>query len=180
MTSSNLLNRTPTDVNPLQPTKFLLSFSRIPNVQYFCQRVNLPGINADSAPFENMIKDLKVAGTKISYDDLRVDFMLDEALQGWLDLHTWFRSFAAPTGFAERNQLSALQGPFVKNTTKRPYSDATLVILNNVNIPTIRVNFYDVFPLSLSSIDFDTELGAENIMTGSGTFHFDYYDFQAA
>ena len=177
---TSITSRTPGDVNPLQPTKFLLSFSRIPTIQYFCQKVNLPGINGTSAPFENMIKDLRVAGTKIEYGDLVVDFMLDEALAGWLELHTWFRSFAAPTGFTERNRLSALQESFVKNTTKRPYSDATLVILNNVNIPTLRVNFYDVFPVSLSSVQFDTESSAENILTGSGHFHYDYYDFQTA
>lgn len=173
----SVLNRTPADVNPLQPTKFLLSFARIPTVQYFCQKVNLPGVRMDDAAFPTPFKDLKVAGTKLNYEDLKVNFIIDEGMVGYQEMYSWFRSIGDPTGFAERKALSALAEPFVSNPDKKQYSEGTLIILNNVNIATIRVQFHNVYPISLSGIEFDTTEGAENIITGTAEFYFDYYEF---
>ena len=39
----------PTNTNVLQQNKFLLTFTRIPNVQYFCQVVALPGLTLGEA-----------------------------------------------------------------------------------------------------------------------------------
>lgn len=174
------LDRTPTDLNLLQPSKYLFSFARIPTVQYFCQEIELPGITMGDAPFSTPFHDLQAPGGKISYDDLEITFLIDESLQGWQELHAWFRAMAAPTGFDERNRLSALQSPSVTNATKRGYTDATLIILNNLNNPTIRVQFYDCFPVSLGKIQFSTTAGATTVLTGSATFKFDYFDFVAA
>ena len=44
-----VLTRAPQNTNYLQPSKFLLSFDRMPTVQYFCQEVNLPGVSMGQA-----------------------------------------------------------------------------------------------------------------------------------
>lgn len=171
------LNRTPADLNQLQASKFLISFARIPTVQYFCQQVNLPGMSMSDASFNTPFKDLKSSGNKLMYDELDMEFLVDETLTGWQEMHAWFRSMAAPTDFFERVRLAQIQNSFVENANKRPYSDATLIVLNNLNIPTIRVQFYNCFPVSLSGIKFDVTQGADDVLTSSASFYFDSFEF---
>lgn len=170
-----VITRTPDNTNFLQPTKFLLTFSRIPEVTYFCQEVNIPGMSIPNIQVPSPMLDYHVAGNKITYNQFSIRFMVDEKLQSWKNIHDWFRSMAAPTGFQERNTLSAIQNQY--NQSKlTSYSDATLSILTNLNNPSMRVNLYSLFPISLSDIQFDTTLSADHIITADATFMVEYFD----
>ena len=41
---TNLSQTQPTNLNQLNIVSFEVNFSRLPNVQYFCQRVNIPAV----------------------------------------------------------------------------------------------------------------------------------------
>lgn len=171
------LTRNPQNTNLLQPTKFLLSFSRIPDTQYFCQAVNIPGINGSQIPVSSPGLDYYVAGNKISYNNLNVTFILDEEMLSWRNIHKWFRSFASPEGTIERNSLSTIQNHGNgKSSAMNPYSDASLNILTNLNNSNFRIEFYNLFPISLSDVQFDTRLSAEETMTADATFVFEYFN----
>lgn len=171
------LSRTPGDVNLLQASKFQLSFSRIPTVQYFCQIANIPGVSMGGAPFETPFRDMKVPGDKLDYEELKIEFLLDEKLAGWQELYAWLRSMGSPKSFEERAKLSTLENSFVRNANKRSYSDATLIVLNGLNNPVLRVQYYNTFITTLSGIEFDTKVSTDDVLTGKASFYFDYYDF---
>jgi hypothetical protein len=170
------ITRAPQNTNLLQPTKFLLSFDRIGTSQFFCQTVNLPGISLGSAPINTPVADIYAPGNKITYDELSISFLVNEDVQTWQDIHSWFRSIASPEGFSERNRLSDMQNQFSKNKQKN-YSDATLTILSGLNNPLLRIQFFNAFPTSLSGIEFDTTKSADTIITASANFRFDYFNF---
>ena len=90
------LNRTPQNTNLLQPTKYLLVFDRLPTVTFFCQSVNIPGINLGQAPLQTPTLDIFAPGNKITYNPFNIHFLVDEKLLSWQELHTWFRSIASP------------------------------------------------------------------------------------
>lgn len=171
-------NRTPQNTNFLQPTKFLFQLDRIASGQFFCQSVNIPSINLGKAPINFPGLDVNAPGTKLEYGDFTMRFLIDENLQSWKDLHSWFRAIAAPTGTEERNYLTAVQNTY-KNT-KTAYSDGTLTILTALNNNNIRVSFFNMFPISLSEIQFDTSLSADDTITADATFAFDYFDITTA
>jgi hypothetical protein len=177
-TSMTALTRTPQNTNLLQPTKYIMTFSRLQNVQYFCQSVNIPGMQLGSAPINFPGLDVNAPGTKMMYNQLAMTFLVDEAMKSWQDIHSWFRSIAAPTGTNERNRLSSIQNERV--TGPKVYSDATLTVLSALNNPLFRVHYYNCFPISLSDIQFDTKLSADDIITADGIFLFDYFDFETA
>ena len=81
------LNRNPENTNLLQPTKFLLTFSRITTTQYFCQSVNVPSISLGEVQRDTPFLDLYSPGTKLSYDPLDISFIIDEDLQSWKNLY---------------------------------------------------------------------------------------------
>ena len=174
-----VLTRTPQNTNPLQPTKYLLTFSRLPNVQYFCQAVNLPGISVGQAPINFPSVDVYAPGNKITYNNFNVDFIVDEPLKTWIELYNWFRSFSSPNGEEERNRLSVIQNQG-KPTTKPWYSDATLTILSGLNNPIIRIQYKNVFPLSISDIKFDSTQSADTILTATATFRYQSYNYLTA
>ena len=171
------ITRIPQNTNYLQPTKYLLTFDRIGTVQYFCQAVNIPGVSIGQAPINTPSADVYAPGNKISYNQLNVDFAVDEKLDTWRQIHDWFRSIAAPESFSERKRLTNIQNQY--RTGGLPsYGDATLTVLNNLNNPTLRVKFVNVFPISLSDIQFDTKMTADDIVYATATFVFDYHVFE--
>jgi hypothetical protein len=171
-----VLTRTPANTNYLQPTKFLLVFDRIPNIQYFCQAVNIPGVNGGQTPISFPTIDVFSPGNKLTYNNFNVTFTVDEALLTWQEMYNWFRSFASPDGFEERNRLTAIQNSY-KSQGFKQMSDATLTILNNLNNPTIRVQFANMFPVSLSDLQFDTKMSADDIITADVTFVYEQFTF---
>ncbi len=178
----NVLTRTPENTNYLQPTKFLLTFSRIPNATWFCQSVNIPGMSVGQAPINFPSVMVYSPGNQIIYNNFNMTFNVNEDLQSWIDLHDWFRSFASPDGTDERNLKTQLQNqyntPTVQNSkSKLHYSDATLTVLSALNNPIVRVEFTNMFPVSLSDIYFDTKRSAEDIITADATFVYDQFKF---
>lgn len=171
-----VLERTPENTGFLQPTKFLLTFDRIPNVTYFCQEANIPGLSLPAIVVPSPALDYHLAGNKLSFSMFNIKFMIDSNVDSWKNIYEWFMSIASPHGTDERNALTALQNQY-KNTSFPQYSDAVLTVLSNLNNPILRVHLVGLFPVSLSDIQFDTTLSADHIMTADATFSVKYFDF---
>ena len=56
------------------------------------------------------------------------------------------------------------------------YSDAFLMILSNKNNPIIEVNFHNVFPTSLSALDFSQDATDVEYLTASAEFSYQVYE----
>ena len=164
------LNRNPQNTNLLQPTKYLLNFKRIETVQYFCQSVNVPSIKLGELSRATPFLDLYSPGTKLDYSLLDIEFIVDEELQTWKNLYNWFTSIADPNGFEKRTYKEELQ-------RSEHFSDATLTILSNLNNPVLRINFNNLFPVSMGDINFDTRLSADNLITVAATFRYESYSY---
>ncbi len=95
----SVLTRTPQNTNFLQPTKFLLTFSRIQDTQYFCQQINLPGISLGDVIRQTPFLDLYSPDTKLNFTPLTISFTLDEELASWKNLYDWMISIANPESF---------------------------------------------------------------------------------
>jgi len=169
-----VLERTPKNVNFLQPNKFQLNFSRLPNMQYFCQSVNIPGVSLAEVPRNTPFVDIYSPGEKLIYEILNVTFIVDEHLQSWIELHDWMRAMTFPTEFEEYKDLSKLSK--FSNKAMPQFSDGQLTVLSNQNTPTFRFKFVDCFPISISSIVFSSTDSPETVMTADASFRFSYYD----
>jgi hypothetical protein len=172
------LTRTPQNTNYLQPSKFILSFDRIPSVQYFCQEANLPGVSMGKAAINTPLLDIYSPSNKLDYSAFNIAFTINEGATDWQELYNWFLSMATPTGLEERVRLSNIQSN--RNSGSKAFSDATLTILSALNNPLIRVRFINTFPTSLSDLQFDTKASADDIITATASFNYDYFTFETA
>lgn len=172
-----ILERNPTNVNPLQPNKFQLNFSRTPTMQFFCQAISVPGISLSEIPRNTPFVDLYSPGEKAIYDVLNVTFVVDEELKSWLEIHNWIRALTFPKDFQEYRDLERMS-KYVGNTQRPQYSDASLTFLSSSYTPTWRFKFFDCFPTSISAFVLSAQEGPENIITADATFRFAYYDVE--
>lgn len=173
------LTRNPTNQNFLQPNKFTLNFSRLPNTQFFCQSVSVPGISLSEIAQNTPFVDLYIPGEKAIYDLLNVTFYIDEELVAWREIHDWIRAMTFPTEYAEYRELARLN-KFVSSErdAKPQFSDASVVLLSSSNYPYYRFNFHDVFPTSISTFIMNTQDDPSTIITADATFRYTYYDVE--
>ena len=165
---SKLTDSQPTNLNQLNVVSFDLSFSRLPNVQYFCQRISLPtvvlGETHEASPFMNTALE----GDTLTYEAMSLSFILDEDLQNYIEIYNWMTALGFPREYA---QFAALkQESSGSQDTK--YSDLDIILHTNKSNPNYRVKFTDVFPTSLSSIMFDSTPTGMDPIAVDATFNF--------
>lgn len=176
-----VLTRNPINPNPLQPNKFQLNFSRLPNVQFFCQNVDIPGISLAEIAIPTPFVEMYSPGEKAIYDIFNVTFIVDERMESWREVHDWIRAMTFPKEYEEYVRLNKLNRNVGFSSSKSPqFSDATLTVLNSSNRPNIVVRFHDMFPVTLSSIVLSASDTPENILTADVSFRYTYYDIEIA
>jgi hypothetical protein len=176
----NAITNNPQNTSPLQPTKYLLSLDRIGSVKYFCQEINIPGMSLPEIKVATPFLDLSSPGTKLNYNTLSISWIVDGSLDSWKQIYLWMYSIASPKGYGERNRLSQKQNVYkTLNQTHpiNPFSDGILTVLSGLNNPVLKIQFYDLFPTNLSDINFDVKQSAEDVITGTATFAYDYFEF---
>ena len=166
---SKLTESQPTNLNQLNVVSFDVSFSRLPAVQYFCQRISLPtvvlGETNEPTPFLN----IPVEGDTLTFEAMSLSFIVDEDLQNYISIYNWMTALGFPRDYA---QFAILKEPGAANQTDSKYSDLTIVLHTNKSNPNYRIRFTDCFPTSLSSIQFDsTPTGMDPIVVDT-TFNF--------
>ena len=87
--------------NFLSPTGFKFSLEKAPKVDFFANSVNIPGINLGVAVQSTPLKDLMIPGDKLVYNDFSIQFMVDENMENYLEIHDWMRGLGYPESMAE-------------------------------------------------------------------------------
>lgn len=174
-----VLNRNPSNPNMYQPNKFQLNFSRVPNIQYFCQMITLPGISTSEIPVNNPFVELYSPGEKAIYDVLNITFLVDMELKAWLEIHDWLRALTFPYEYEEYQNLGQLNRFTSAAKSKLPqFSDGSVTLLSASNKPYFKFNFVDLFPIALSGFTVSATDSPETVITADATFRFTYYDVE--
>src|SRR6056300_947294 len=194
MTTINSLSRQPTAQDYASPTQFKFSIIKLPKVEYFCTSVNIPGITLGSTSQPTPLKSIPVPGDNLTYDTLTMNFMVDENLENYQEIHGWLVGLGFPRDYSEfRNLVSSGSDRFpaknqsisteigkVKYGTPNvggTYSDATLTVLTSKNNPQLEVRFRNVFPTSLTGLDYNQQATDVEYLTATVSFNYEIYDF---
>ena len=195
MTITNSYTRQPTKFDYAEPTKFKFTIIKLPKVEFFVTTANLPGISLGVAEQITPLKDIPLPGDRLQYDTLNVQFLVDENLENYREIHGWLTGVGFPKNY---EQFQVLQGagtdrfPSTQNvgTSKELgeikkatqdegglYSDATLFVLTSKNNSNLEIRFRDLYPISLSGLDFNQQATDVNYLTASVTFEYKIYEF---
>ena len=181
--SHEVLNR-----NYLSPLKFDFSVDRLPNVNFFVQSVNIPGITISALQQGTPFSDIPWHGDKVQWEDLNVSFKVDENLRNWYEIFKWMNGLGFSQNLGQFNDLKTGQDTNLDGEKRSPlppvgkighiFGQATLLVRSSTQNPILAVNYKDVFPVSLSGITFDStgdsvvEIGCDVV------FKYDYYEIE--
>ena len=159
----------PTNRSFLTNNKYELVINRLPNVVFFLQALNLPNITLSNVITQTPFVELKKPGNQLRYEDLTVNYILDEDMQSWLEIYNWMTNLGNPE---TKNKIGSLTK--VSGKSNSITSDMTILIKTNANNPNIRVSFYDAFPIDLGGVQLTSTEG-QDFLTSTITFTYNYY-----
>lgn len=195
MTETNSLNRQPTKLDYAAATQFKFNLTKLPKVEYFCTSVNIPGITLGSTTQPTPFVDIPIPGDTLTYADLTVDFLVDENLENYREIHGWLTGIGFPKGHSQFQTLVNAGTDRFPTSNATPnsaeagkvddsgfdvgamYSDATLTILSSKNNPIIEVRYRDLYPTSLSGLSYDQQAGDTSYLSASVNFSYQLYEF---
>lgn len=166
------LERNPQTLNLLPALDFVLVVKRCPNVNFFAQKTNLPGISGEAVPINTPLATIIKNFDHITFHPLQVTFKLDETLSNYLEIHNWMRALGPTKNYKGYQQLQ-------KNSEASGlglYSELSLIFLDSNKNPKIEAIFMDAFPTDLSDIYFDTTQRGVAYHTATVTFAYTLYD----
>ena len=188
-TAQSPLARQPEKLDYASPTQFKFGIHQLPKVEFFTLSANVPGISAGVVTRATPFKDIPLAGEKLTYENLSITFQIDEYLENYISLHNWMKGIGFPTDRQEfrtfrdvtsntpasgKTPPTDLVGKAVPD--RALYSDAYLMILSNKNNPIVEVNFQNIFPVSLSALEFTQTVTDVEYMTATAEFAYQIYE----
>ena len=170
--------------NFLSPIGFKFTIAKTPKVDFFCNSARIPEITLGTTIQASYLKNIDVPGDKLEYGDLSLRFLVDEELENYMAIHNWLTGLGFPETpqqykdiTTEDNQNSA---NFGKQETTQAFSDASLYILNSNYRTTAIVKYEEIFPVSLTSLEFEATDTDINYFTAEATFKYTVYNIFGA
>ena len=166
-----------TNKNFLSPIGFVFLLDKARKASFLCQRASIPEISlGDIAIPTRGFVTVPLEGN-IQYSELNIDFIVDEDLRNYMELHNWIRALGTPDTIQERRDWVNSNSDVI-GTQDFKVSDGTLQVLNNNNITNFDVVVKDMFPTNLSTLDFTVTSTDNEFMTASVTFKYLLYEIR--
>lgn len=146
----------------IRENNFTFTFNKIKDCAFGCQTISLPAMSMGVMDVPTTQLDFPVPGSKLNYDPLSFEFLVDEDLKNYLEVYNWFLEMRNPTSDNWRDLLT----------------DCTLTILTNQKNHLKNVDFYDCFPSSLSELNFDYTTTDPQPLKATVTIEYSWFEFR--
>ena len=166
--------------NFLAPTGFKFQLNRTPKVTYFGNAVNIPSITLGVAEQPSYLRDIPLPGEKLDFSDFSLRFLVDEGLENYMEIQNWMRGLGFPESLKEIYDFQK-GSPDISQPNKSQlnlYSDGTLTILDSNNIPKFKLIFENLFPINLTTLEFDATQTDLEYFTAEVTFKYTIYNIR--
>ena len=160
--------------NFLSPVGFKFTLAKTPKVNFFCNSARIPEINLGVANQPTYLKDLDIPGDKLTYGDLTLRFLVDENLENYMAIHNWMTGLGFPETTQDFKDLTTNDDG--QRDLEEQFSDGNLQILNSNFRPVANVKFFNLFPVSLTSLDFDATEPDIQYFTAEASFKYTVYN----
>ena len=167
-----------TNRNFLSPAAFLFNITKVPKVSFFCSSASIPSISLETNTQPSYLKDIDVPGEKLDYENLNLRFLVDEDLKNYMAIHNWMTGLGFPE--STKDFKDEITKPDTSIDMNQQYSDGSLSIQNSNFRTNAIVKFKDLFPMSLTSLEFDTGVTDIQYFTAEASFKYLVYNIVAA
>ena len=162
----------PNEINQLNAIAFHTNIQRLPNVNYFCQRIDIQSVNLGIAPQVTPFSDAPTEGDKLTFEQFTMTFIVSEDISNYLEIYNWMVAI----GFPDSHKQFTLKTSSLGNTSVREpqtiKSDMSVIITTNKSNPTFNITFKDAFPVSLGNISLDAATASLEPILVDATFEY--------
>ena len=160
--------------NFLAPVGFKFTLAKYPKVDFFSNSARIPEISLGTAVQPSYLKDIDIPGEKLTYGDLTIRFLVDENMENYMAVHNWLKGVGFPeTPQQFKDQTTDSDGI---RDEKGVFSDGSLHILNSNFQNVAIVKFQDLFPVGLTSLEFDATETDINYFTAEVVMRYTVYN----
>ena len=165
--------------NFLSPIGFQFSLNKTPKATFFSNSARIPDISLGTAIQPVYLKNIDVPGDKLQYGDFNLRFLVDENLTNYMSIHNWLTGIGFPENAGQFKEATtdSLTG---RRDQEEIFSDGSLSILNSNYRTTAVVKFKDLFPISLTSLEFEATDTDVNYFTAEVVFKYTIYEIVGA
>jgi hypothetical protein len=168
---NGILSNQPANVNFLSPLGFTFTLKRSPNLNFYAVDANIPSLEIGAIKVGTPFSNLKIPGDRADWGSFRLTFKVDEDMANYLEIFNWIVKLSFPDNFSQYASIASMGDGTGEKTT----SDATLSILNSSMNSNIEVIFRDIFPVSISDVNFTATDTTVNYVTATVEFNYTYF-----
>tara|TARA_B100000945_G_scaffold309794_1_gene301018 strand:- start:15 stop:551 length:537 start_codon:yes stop_codon:yes gene_type:complete len=163
--------------NFLSGVGFKFNLAKFPKVDFFSNSARIPELNLELTSQPSYLKTIDVPGERLTYGDLTLRFLVDENMENYISVYTWLKGLGFPESTKEFKNLTTDRDGI--RDPKEAFCDGTLRILNSNYREVAQVKFKDLFPTSLTSLDFDATNTDVQYFTAEASFKYTIYNLTA-
>jgi hypothetical protein len=160
--------------NLLSPVGFKLTLNTKRKIDFFSNTATIPALTLGTVLQTTPLRNIDVPGDELLYDDFQIEFLVDEDLVNYMVVHNWLTGLGFPESYQEFKTLTT--DPEQQKDDKLQYVDGSLHILNSNLRDIAVVKFQDLFPVSLTGLEFRATDDDINYFTASATFKYMMYN----
>ena len=162
--------------NFLSGVAFKFNLSKFPKVDFFSNSARIPELSLELAQQSSYLKNIAVPGERLTYGDFTLRFLVDENMENYVSVYNWLKGLGFPETTQQfRDVTTDSKG---QRDPKEAFCDGTLRILNSNYREVGKVKFNDLFPTSLTSLDFDATATDVQYLTAEATFKYTINDLE--
>ena len=163
--------------NFLSGVGFKFNLTKFPKVDFFSNSARIPELNLELTSQPSYLKTIDVPGERLTYGDLTLRFLVDENMENYISVYNWLKGLGFPESTKEFKELTTDRDGI--RDPKEAFCDGTLRILNSNYREVAQVKFKDLFPTSLTSLDFDATNTDVQYFTAEASFKYTIYNLTA-
>ena len=164
--------------NFLSGVGFKFNLTKFPKVDFFSNSARIPELNLELTRQPSYLKNIDVPGERLTYGDLTLRFLVDENMENYISVYNWLKGLGFPETTKEYKDLTTDKDG--QRDNKEAFCDGTLRILNSNYREVAKVKFTDLFPTSLTSLDFDATNTDIQFFTAEATFKYTIYNLTSS
>ena len=172
MTSSPFAKQV-TNRNFLSGVAFKFNLAKFPKVDFFSNSARIPELNLELTTQASYLKNIDVPGERLTYGDFTLRFLVDENMENYQSIYDWLTGLGFPETTKEFAEI--IKDKDGQRDPKEAFCDGTLRILNSNFREVGKVKFNDLFPISLTSLEFDATNTDVQFFTAEATFKYTLY-----
>ena len=160
--------------NFLSGVGFKFNLTKFPKVDFFSNSARIPELSLELAQQSSYLKNISVPGERLTFGDFTLRFLVDENMENYLSVYGWLKGLGFPESGKQFKDITTDSDGI--RDPKEAFCDGTLSIQNSNYREVAKVKFNDLFPISLTSLDFDATATDVQYLTAEATFKYTIYD----